>query len=89
MVSEYLIAPGAALPLHKHPYPRVAYVLQGLLEVTDKDTGQTFSYSRGQVVMEVIGQRHLGRNKGDDTVRLIVFDTVPEEAQGNVVLIEE
>jgi quercetin dioxygenase-like cupin family protein len=89
VVSEYVISPGAALPLHQHPHPRVAYVLQGMLEVTDKDTAQVFSYSPGQVVMEVIGQRHLGRNKGDDAVRLIVFDTIPEDAQGNVVLIEE
>ena len=89
VVSEYSIAPGAALPLHQHPYPRVAYVLQGTLEVVDKETGQVFLYHPGDVVIEVIGQRHFGQNKGDDPVRLIVFDTLPSDVQGNVVVIEE
>lgn len=86
VVSEYMITPGAALPLHHHPYPRVAYVLQGRLEVTDKDTGQDFVYKAGDVVIEVIGQRHFGHNSGDEAVRLIVFDTVPADSEGNVVI---
>lgn len=86
VVSEYMIAPGAALPLHQHPYPRVAYVLQGRLEVTDKDTGQEFHYKPGDVVIEVIGQRHFGYNTGDDAVRLIVFDTLPLGVESNVVI---
>jgi quercetin dioxygenase-like cupin family protein len=86
VVSEYTIAPGAVLPLHQHPYPRVAYVLQGMLEVTDKDTGQVFNYKPGDVVIEVIGQRHFGRTTGADAVRLIVLDTVPADAAGNVVI---
>jgi quercetin dioxygenase-like cupin family protein len=84
IVAEYIIAPGATLPLHKHPYPRFAYVLQGTLEVTDKDTDQTFLYKPGDVVVEVIGQRHLGRNMGDDAVRLLVLDTTPADVKGNV-----
>lgn len=86
VVSEYVIDPGAALPLHHHPYPRVAYVLQGRLEVTDKDTGQDFVYKAGDVVIEVVGQRHFGFNTGNEAVRLIVFDTVPAGSQGNVVI---
>ena len=86
IVAEYVIAPGALLPLHKHPYPRFAYVLQGTLEVTDKDTNQTFTYKPGDVVVEVIDQRHLGQNKGTDAVRLLVLDTVPADVKGNVVV---
>jgi len=86
IVAEYVIAPGALLPLHKHPYPRFAYVLQGTLEVTDKDTDQTFTYKPGDVVVEVIDQRHLGQNKGSDAVRLLVLDTVPADVKGNVVV---
>lgn len=86
VVSEYVIAPGATLPLHQHPYPRVAYVLQGELEVTDKDTGQVFNYKPGDTVIEVIGQRHFGRTTGADAVRLIVFDTIPADAKSNVVI---
>ncbi|WP_210492409.1 cupin domain-containing protein [Microvirga antarctica] len=89
VVSEYTIPPAAALPLHEHPYPRVAYMLQGTLEVTDRDTGQVFLYKPGDVVVEVIGQRHLGRNTGSDPVRLIVFDTLPATVGSNVVLIDK
>lgn len=86
IVAEYVIAPGAVLPLHKHLYPRFAYVLQGTLEVTDKDTDQTFTYKPGDVVVEVIDQRHLGRNMGSDAVRLLVLDTTPTDVKGNVVV---
>ncbi len=86
VVSEYEIAPGATLPAHRHPYPRVAYVLQGKLQVTDTDTGQDFFYSAGDVVIEVVDQRHFGRNAGNEPVRLLVFDTLPVGVLNNVVM---
>lgn len=86
IVSEYVIQPGTALPLHEHPYQRIAYVLQGLLDVRDEDTGQTFSYKPGDVVVEVVRQRHLGVAKGSEPVRLIVFDTTPAEVESNTLI---
>lgn len=86
IAGEYIIAPGAVLPLHQHPYPRFAYVLQGELEVENRDTNQIYHYKPGEVVVEMIGQRHLGRNKGDEPVRLIVFDVTPANVENNVTL---
>jgi quercetin dioxygenase-like cupin family protein len=85
IASTYLIAPGARLPLHKHPYPRYGYVLEGTLRVTDADTHQVFTYKPGDVIVEVIGQWHFAENIGTTPVRLIIFDTVPKDDTGNTV----
>lgn len=86
VVGEYIIAPGAVLPLHQHPFPRFAYVLQGQLEVENRDAQQTYHYKPGDVVIEMIGQNHLGRNIGNEPVRLIVFDTTPANVESNVTI---
>ena len=75
VVSRYEIAPGAALPTHKHPYPRYAYVLSGTLEVTVPG-GKTYRYKAGDFMAEVVNQWHSGKNIGDATVRLLVIDQV-------------
>jgi quercetin dioxygenase-like cupin family protein len=85
IASTYLIAPGARLPLHKHPYPRYGYVLGGTLRVTDTDTHQVFTYKQGDVIVEVIGQWHFAENIGSTPVRLIIFDTVPKNDTGNTI----
>lgn len=84
IVSIYEIPPGAVLPVHKHPFPRYAYVLAGDLSVINKDTNQTNRYKTGDFIVEVIGQWHLGRNDGKVPVRLLVMDQV-EPGKSNVV----
>ena len=84
-VSEFTIAPGAKLPVHKHPYPRFAYVLEGNLSVTDEDTGQTFVYKTGDMIVEVVNQWHYGTNIGQSPVRLLVVDEI-EGNQSNTIL---
>ena len=84
-MSEFTIAPGATLPVHKHPFPRFAYVLEGTLSVTDQDTGQTFTYKAGDMIVEVIDQWHFGTNIGQSPVRLLVIDEV-EGDQPNTIL---
>ena len=37
VVSTYDVMPGATLPVHKHPYPRYAYVSSGNLRVTNRE----------------------------------------------------
>ena len=85
LVSTYDIAPGAKLPVHKHPYPRYAYVLAGTLQVTDQATGKIYDYRPGQFIVEVLGSWHFGENAGTDPVRLLVIDQV-EEGQANTIL---
>jgi quercetin dioxygenase-like cupin family protein len=84
--SRFVIAPGAKLPVHKHPHPRYAYVKSGTLAVYDADTGKRYDYKPGDFIIEVLDQWHYGENTGTDPVELIVVDQVPEGHDGNTVL---
>lgn len=85
VVSIYDIAPGASLPVHKHPYPRYAYVLAGTLQVAKADTGETFTYKQGDFIVEVIDEWHQGANIGADPVKLLVIDQVEQGAQNTIL----
>lgn len=84
-VSEFEIAPGARLPVHRHPYPRMAYVLSGHLVVTNEETGAETGYGEGEFVVEMVGAWHHGRNEGTAPLRLLVIDLAPE-GQSNTEL---
>ena len=85
LVSEVEIAPGAQLPVHRHPFQRMAHVLSGTLTVTDIATGVETTYDEGDFVVEVVDAWHFGRNDGTEPVRLLVIDLVPA-GQSNTVL---
>jgi quercetin dioxygenase-like cupin family protein len=85
IVSSYEIAPGAVLPVHKHPFPRYAYVQAGNLRVTNNDTGKSEDFKPGDFIIEAVGQWHFGANTGKDTVKLLVIDMV-EKGKANTVL---
>jgi quercetin dioxygenase-like cupin family protein len=85
LVSMYQIAPGAMLPVHKHPYPRYGYVLAGTLKVTDTQTGESKIYRSGDFIIEAIGRWHQGANIGSTPARLLVIDQV-EKGQSNLIL---
>jgi len=76
IVSRFEIASGATLPVHEHPFPRYAYVLEGALRVTNTETGESTDYKTGDFIVEMIGIWHQGTNVGTDTVRLLVIDQV-------------
>lgn len=84
-VTSYSIPPGAVLPVHKHPYPRFAYVLAGRLEVSTDDGANHFEYGPGDVVIEMLDAWHLGRTIGNETVKLLVIDQAPV-GESNTVL---
>lgn len=85
VVATYEIAPGAALPVHRHPHPRMAYVLSGELVVTATATGAETSYAAGEFVVEMVGDWHFGRNPGEAPLLLLVIDLVPV-GEGNTEL---
>jgi len=85
LVSTYEIPPGAVLPVHKHPFPRYAYVQAGVIKVTNVDTGKTDTFKTGDFILEAVGQWHYGANAGKTPVRLLVIDMV-EQGQSNTVL---
>lgn len=85
IVSTYEIAPGAQLPVHKHPSARYASVQSGTLEVTNVGTGRSTIYRTGDFVIEMIGEWHRAANIGADTVKLLVIDQVEEGAQTTIL----
>jgi quercetin dioxygenase-like cupin family protein len=82
--SIYDIAPGATLPVHKHPFARYAYVLAGTIKVTNVDTGQSDVFKEGDFIVEMIDQWHQGANIGADPVRLLVIDQTEAGAPATV-----
>ncbi|TPJ29413.1 cupin domain-containing protein [Mesorhizobium sp. B2-7-2] len=84
-VSSYQIAPGATLPVHKHPFPRYAYVEQGTLRVANVETGAANIYQTGDFIVEMIGQWHQATNIGTDPVKLLVIDQVEQGAKNTIL----
>jgi len=83
--SIFDIAPGATLPVHKHPFPRYGYVLAGTLKVTNVDTGKSDIFKTGDFIIEMIDQWHQGSNIGADPVKLLVIDQIEAGAQATVL----
>jgi quercetin dioxygenase-like cupin family protein len=78
-VSIYDIAPNATLPEHKHPFARYAYVLAGMLRITNTETGNSSTYRTGDFIVEAIGQWHKAVGLDDRPVKLLVIDQVPDD----------
>lgn len=74
VVSMYDIAPGAALPVHKHPASRFGYVLAGSLSVENVETGSATIFRKGDFIVEDVDRWHRARQIGPEAVRLLVID---------------
>ena len=71
-VLKIVINVGEQLPMHKHDLVNIAYVKQGTLTViTDKN--KEITLHTGEVLPELIGKYHYGKNTGNEPVELIVF----------------
>jgi quercetin dioxygenase-like cupin family protein len=68
------IPPGGSTGWHKHPVPVYAYVMEGKLSVALKD-GKTFTFNKGDALVEVMNTFHNGSNVGSEPVSLVVFYT--------------
>ena len=68
---------GGGLGVHKHPWPRFAYVQSGTLRVINDDAHITQEFPAGSFVVEAIGQWHHAEVVGDQPVKLLVIDQVP------------
>ncbi|WP_374369256.1 cupin domain-containing protein [Dongia sp.] len=85
VVSTYDIPAGAALPVHEHPFPRYAYVLEGTIRVDNTEIGKSQTFTKGEFIVEAVSQWHKGTNVGDGPVKLLVIDMI-EKGEKNVVL---
>lgn len=88
VTSKYTIAPGASLPVHKHPSPRYGYVLSGSIVVTNVETHRETTFHAGDMIVEDVGRWHEARNDGKEPVVLLVMDFLGSDG-GNVVLRDE
>lgn len=68
------IKPGAETGWHSHPVPLYAYVLEGSLIVEVKG-GDTYRFTAGDAIVEVVNIPHNGKNLGTMPVVLIAFYT--------------
>ena len=77
---KVVIPVGAVTGWHTHPVPGYAIILSGRLEV-ELESREKRTYSKGDVVYEVVGRVHQGRNVGSEPVELIaVFTGVKGES---------
>ncbi|HEY5338665.1 MAG TPA: cupin domain-containing protein [Rhizomicrobium sp.] len=76
--------PGASLPIHRHPYAHYVYVLDGVLTVTNAQTGQVFTVKKGDFIVEMVNTWHTGKNNGTVPVRLLTIDQFPAGVTSNV-----
>jgi quercetin dioxygenase-like cupin family protein len=70
MVIE--IMPGGETGWHLHPVPSFGMMLDGELEVRQKN-GATKRLRKGDALAEVVNTLHNGRNVGGSPVRIVVF----------------
>jgi len=72
-VLRITIPPHAVLPWHQHPVINVGYMLAGELEVENRETGMKTTIRAGDVLPELVGTVHRGRNPGDEPAVILVF----------------
>lgn len=85
-VTEYTMQPGEPFPVHKHPYQRGIYVIEGEIDAVYPETKERYHYEKGDYFIETQDEWHYGENNGKGPVRLLVIDTVPKGSGNNVIL---
>lgn len=71
-IMKYIIAQGATLPLHQHPFINAGVLLKGQLQV-EKEDGTTLLLNPGDTIVELVNQWHLGKSIGEEDAEIIVF----------------
>ena len=71
-VLKIIINVNEELPMHKHDLVNIAYVNKGTLTVTT-DNNKEITLHEGEVLPELIGKYHYGKNAGKEPVELVVF----------------
>ena len=70
-VLKIIINVGEELPIHRHDLVNIAYVNKGTLTVITENNKITLN--AGEVLPELVGTYHYGKNTGEEPVELIVF----------------
>jgi quercetin dioxygenase-like cupin family protein len=70
-ILRITIAPGTALPEHKHPYMNAGVLLRGRL-IVKLDSGETHQLEAGDSIAEVVETWHYGSNNGTEPAEILV-----------------
>ena len=71
-VLKIVIGVNEELPMHKHDLVNIAYVKKGTLTVITDDNKE-ITLHEGDVLPELVGKYHYGKNTGKEPIELIVF----------------
>ena len=71
-VLKIILNVNEVLPLHKHDLVNIAYLKKGTLTVVTEDNKE-ITLHEGEVLPELVGTYHYGKNTGNVPVELIVF----------------
>ena len=71
-VLKIIIGINEELPMHKHDLVNIAYVKKGTLTVITDDNKE-ITLHEGDVLPELVGKYHYGKNTGKEPIELIVF----------------
>jgi len=79
--------PGDKTAKHKHLWPHYGYMLEGVLTITNSETGQSFDVKPGEFLVEMQNTAHVGENRGAVPVKILIVDTVPAGTTSNSVAV--
>jgi quercetin dioxygenase-like cupin family protein len=79
-VSVYELPSHTILPLHRHMFPRLTYVLTGAIHMTTSESRVSRTYCAGELMIEPVGQWHRCVSAESEQVRLLVIDLVSDSA---------
>lgn len=77
--------PGDKTAVHKHPWPHYGYMLEGVLTVTNTETGKSFEVKPGEFLVEMQNTAHYGENRATVPAKMLIVDTVPAGVTSNSV----
>ena len=76
--------PQAKMQMHYHEVPSFGYILEGKITV-QSESGDIQTFSKGDVVIEMINKKHSGFNPGDTVTKFIVFYMGTENLKNTII----
>lgn len=84
----YKAEPKINFPMHKHPFPRMLYILSGAMDIIDGETHRIYKINEGEAFIESVDRWHYGENNSTEPVKMLVIDLVPPGTGNNITFKE-
>ena len=76
--------PQAKMKMHHHEVPSFGYILEGTIRV-QSESGDVKTFSKGDVVIEMVNKRHSGLNPGETVTKFILFYMGTDDLENTVL----